>query len=427
MKAAFTEIDITPPLGATKIGWLKRIVPTRVLDPLFARVAILESGRSRIAFIALDTLFVRAEETAAIRLEVEHRYGFPSGNVMVAATHNHGGPAVAECGDVRPDETYCRTMVERCVKAFGQALERLEDAQFAFGSKAVFGLAHNRRVIQRGGIVKTHGTFDDPNSLCLEGPVDPELAVLALRRRNGDLLGALVNYTLHPTDHGGDDTFSAGWPGVLAQRLKANGCPCLFLNGAYANISTSDPTRSGKTLNMEETGSALAEHATQVLKNLKPDRFQDDAVLDSRAQRVKLPYREVTPDQIKGTVRGAQRFIDPAIYDRNIPGLVEQIRASDGTLAAEVQVHTINDLQFIAVPCEWFVEFGLQIKERLHPRRALVVGSANGIVGYVPHPEAFPRGGYETTFLTTSKLAPAAGNLLLNTAVELGIKTNRVG
>jgi neutral ceramidase len=419
MKAAFAEIEITPPLGTAKIGWLKNIVPARVHDPLFARVAILESGRHRVGFVSLDTLFVRAEETAAIRMGIEHAHGFPSGHVMVAATHNHGGPAVAECGDVRVDESYCRTMVNRCVKGFGEAFARMEDVQFAFGSKAVFGVAHNRRVIQRSGLVKTHGTFDDPNSLCLEGPIDPELAVLAFQRKNGEWLGAIVNYTLHPADHGGDDKFSAGWPGVLAQQLKTNGCPCVFLNGAYGNIATSDPTRSGRALSMEETGAALAREALGVLKSFKPDQFRDEAALDSRARRVMLPYREVTPEQINGTVRGAQRFIDPAIYERNIPRVVEEIRASGGKVSVEVQVLSVGNIDYVSMPCEWFVEFGLQLKERTHPRRALVVGSANGIVGYVPHADAFKRGGYETTFLSTSKLAPEAGGILLEAAVEL--------
>ena len=416
MKAAFDEIEITPPLGTAKIGWLRNIVPTRVVDPLFARVMVLESGREKLAFISLDTLFIRAEETSAIRMGIEHRYGFPAANVMIAATHNHAGPAVAECGEVPKDEAYCATMVDRCVTAFGRALDNMQNAQFAFGSKAVFGVAHNRRLIQRSGIVKTHATFDDPNSLCLEGPIDPELAVLGVRRPNGDWLGALVNFALHPTDHGGDDAFSAGWPGVLAQKMKAAGCPCVFLNGAYGNIASPDPTRSGKALSMEETGSVLADQAMQVLKSMKS--FRNDAALDSHPRRVRLPYREPTPDQIKGTARGAQRFIDSRIYDRIIPRLVEEIRASDGSVSTELQVHTIADVQYVGVPCEWFVEFGLRLKERSHPRRALVVGSANDMVGYVPHTAAFDRGGYETTFLTSSKLAANAGDILLDAATN---------
>jgi hypothetical protein len=48
-----------------------------------------------------------------------------------------------------------------------------------------------------------------------------------------------------------------------------------------------------------------------------------------------------------------------------------------------------------------------------------VVGHANGMVGYVPHKEAFPRGGYETTFGVGSRLAPEAGDILADCAIDL--------
>jgi hypothetical protein len=44
------------------------------------------------------------------------------------------------------------------------------------------------------------------------------------------------------------------------------------------------------------------------------------------------------------------------------------------------------------------------------------------MVGYVPHAEAFARGGYETTFCPWSKLAPNAGDMLADAAVELAAK-----
>ena len=114
----------------------------------------------------------------------------------------------------------------------------------------------------------------------------------------------------------------------------------------------------------------------------------------------------------------AQRFVDPAIYDRLMPELLEEIR-SQRTQPAEVQVIDVGDHAFAAIPAELFVELGLQIKERSHPRRAVVVGLANGMVGYVPTKEAFARGGYETTFLNTSKLGHDAGDLLADAAVRL--------
>jgi len=54
----------------------------------------------------------------------------------------------------------------------------------------------------------------------------------------------------------------------------------------------------------------------------------------------------------------------------------------------------------------------------------LIVGQANGMVGYVPHRDAFLRGGYETTFAGSSRLAPEAGDQLADAAIGL-IKAHR--
>ena len=43
---------------------------------------------------------------------------------------------------------------------------------------------------------------------------------------------------------------------------------------------------------------------------------------------------------------------------------------------------------------------------------------ANVMVGYTPTREAFERGGYETAFGPTSHLAPEAGDLLAESAIE---------
>ena len=84
-----------------------------------------------------------------------------------------------------------------------------------------------------------------------------------------------------------------------------------------------------------------------------------------------------------------------------------------------MQVLFLDEYAFVSIPGEFFVELGLRIKERAYPRRACVVGLANGIVGYIPHKEAFARGGYETTFMSSSKLAHEAGDTLVDCAVDL--------
>ena len=415
IQAGFAQIDITPPVGTHKIGWLKEIIGDSIADPLYARVAVFESNGETLAFVQLDTLSIRWTQTNAIRQRLAAQHGYPGDRVMVAAVHNHAGPAIANCGDVQRDERYIGALVEKVATAFGEALDSRQEAQVGLGSGFEFDVAHNRRVVQRDGTVRTHGSFKDPNALYVEGPIDPEVGVLAARDAQGRLLGAIVNYACHPTHHGGDTVFSGGYPGVLAATMQEQGCPvALFLNGAAGNIHTSDPAAGGVDLSMDEAGHALASDALGVIGEME---YRTELGLASLRRTVDLPYRKPTEDEVHGTVRGAQRFVDLAIYDRTIPGVVERIRERR-VQPAEVQVHFIDDYAFVSLPGECFVELGLEIKQRAHPRHALVVACANGMVGYVPHRAAFERGGYETTFGANSRLAPEAGDLLVDCAQE---------
>ncbi len=414
--AGFAEIDITPPVGAHKIGWLKDIVADRILDPLYARAAIFESDGRRVGFVQLDTLSIRWGDVSEIRQRIAKRHDFPGGNVMVAATHNHAGPAVANCGDVPRDEAYVEKLTEKVVAVFGDALANREEAEIGFGSCFEFEVAHNRRVIMRDGTVRTHGTFDDPDALCLEGPIDPEVAVMATRKKDGELLGAAVNFACHPTHHGPDSLISAGFPGVLAREMKSRGCPVtLYLNGASGNLNAADPCKGSLNRPMEQVGQMLAGDVSRALESAA---FTGRAVLGSRSSTVGLPFRSITPEEIEGKTRGAQRFVDPAIYERHMAEVIERIRR-EGTQQADVQVIFINQHVYVGIPAEYFVQDGLRIKEGACPRHALVVGHANGMVGYVPHRAAFLRGGYETTFCNSSRLAPEAGEMLADCALEL--------
>ena len=416
LKVGFAEVDITPPVGTHKIGWLKDIVSDTVLDPLSARVMAIESNGEKAGFIQLDTLCIPREQAARIREEVARRHAFPGDNVMVAATHNHAGPAVANCGDVKRDDAYVEALVEWVASAFGQALSNMQPAEIGFGTTFEFDVPHNRRVIMRDGTVRTQTSFNDPNALCMEGPIDPEVAVLAARDQQGTLLGALVNFACHPTHHGGGTCLSAGFPGVLAKQMKERGCPVtLFLNGASGNITDMDFQRGGARKSHEEIGEILAGDVQRALARVE---YRREAELRCAAETVQLPFRQLTEDEINGTKRGAQRFIDPAIYERAIPRLIERMRRM-GTEPAEVQVISIDEYAFAGIPAEYFVQLGLRIKEQCYPRHALVVAHANGMVGYVPHKEAFLRGGYETTFGGGSRLAPEAGDMLADCAIEL--------
>jgi hypothetical protein len=416
MKVGFAEIDITPPLGTRKIGWLKKIIGDRVLDPLYARAMTLESADGRIAVVQMDVLSIGRQDTADIRRRIQERYGFPGANILVAATHNHAGPATANIADGERDARYVESMVQKILSAFGQALEHAQEAEVGLGSVAEFNVAFNRRVVMRDGSVKTHGNFNDPNALFVEGPIDPEVAVLAARSKKGELLGVLMNFSCHPTHHGDSTAFSAGWPGALADEMKRRGCPhTVYVNGSQGNLHTVNPGRGGADTSMEEVGRILADDIEKAVSKLA---WRADVKLASQSRLLQLPYRRFSEDEAKGKIDGAQRFVDPTLYDKHMPALLEEIKAR-GAQPAEVQVLSLDEYAFVGIPAELFCQVALHIKERAHPRRALIFGLANGMLGYVPHKEAFQRGGYETTFCGWSKLAPEAGDLMADAALAM--------
>ena len=333
---------------------------------------------------------------------------------MVAATHNHAGPAMIDEALPR-DEGYIRRLVEASSEAVGRALASREESEMAVGIAFEWGVAFNRRIRMRDGTSRTHGSFRDPLALGYEGPIDPEVGVLAVRGRDGSLRGALVNFACHPTHHGGDSFFSAGYPGVVARELKARGIPVtLFLQGAAGNIAYDDP-KGGPGKPKEAIGRALA---LDVIDALAKPSWSTPATVSAASKSVRVRYRDVTEDDIRGTTRGAQRFGEEGYYDRKIPPLVAMFREKKEE-TAEVQVIRLGDLALASQPSESFVEHGLRIKEATWPVRTLVVGYANGMLGYLPTEEAFPRGGYECTFGPPSPMAPDAGRVLADAAIEL--------
>jgi hypothetical protein len=412
-RAGFAEIDITPPLGTPKQGANSKNVATSVLDPLYARAAIFELGAERFAILQLDTALIPAADTRTIRETIAKDHGFPGDRVMIAATHNHAGPALINEALPR-DERYVASLVKKCSELLGRALEARREAQVALGTAFEFGVSFNRRIVMRDGTVRTHGSFKDPRALAFEGPIDPELGVFAVRGTDGKLLGALVNFACHPTAHWNDGVISAGFPGVAARVLKEKGIPIpMFLQGAAGNMHSQDP-RGFPEKSMDEIGKILADDVVAALSGLKwtmPEK------LSASTKTLSLPFRTLSETDLQGTGPGMQRFGEKGYYDRKIPELLTYMKK--GSDEGEVQVFRIDSLAFASQPSESFAELGLRIKEAAWPTRAWVVCYANGMLGYLPHEEAFKRGGYECTFGPPSLMAPDAGAKLAEAAIEL--------
>ena len=61
-----------------------------------------------------------------------------------------------------------------------------------------------------------------------------------------------------------------------------------------------------------------------------------------------------------------------------------------------LQALRIGELGIAAIPCEVFVEIGLEIKKQSPFATTFTISLANGYNGYLPTPEHHRLGGYET-------------------------------
>jgi len=83
----------------------------------------------------------------------------------------------------------------------------------------------------------------------------------------------------------------------------------------------------------------------------------------------------------------------------------------------DVQVIALGDeVAWVGLPGEIFVELGLAIKEASPYRCTIIAELANSAIGYVPTKKAFEQGNYEPI---SARCAPGSGELLAETAIRL--------
>ncbi len=408
-QAGFSQVEITPPAGTKKGGWMADLEARKFLDPLYARVAcFVGSNEKKAAVVQLDLLSLSNRNVQRCRNLLARRFHISGDQIMICATHNHAGPAAARLAPVDCQEEYVKTLLERIAAAFALAQSQLQAAELGLGVSREYEVGFNRRTLLRNGTVRTQAMHSqNPDALCQEGPADPEFALLLCRDLQGKPLGCLANFACHPTHHGGSDEISAGFPGVLAHLAATqSGIPvCLFINGAYGNIITVDFVR-GISLSKEEAGTRLHAALERARLNIE---WHSDVPVESLNQRLSLKLRSISDAEYHGKVPGAQRFRSDELYEQEIDHILMKEKKQPSQVI-KLQVLRLGPACFAAVPGEYFNEYQLRIKMACYPRRVFVAGGSNGMLGYIPTREAFQHGGYETTLGPPSRMAPETGD-----------------
>jgi DNA-binding beta-propeller fold protein YncE len=418
-------------------------------DPLHARCLVLDDGKTRLALCVVDACMVPRAITDEARRLAEKATGIPASHILISATHTHTAPTLSGVFQSDPNEEYVKELPGLIARGIGRAVENLEPAQVGWGVADNPRQVYNRRWHRKDGLiprnpfgattdkVQMNPGYQVPGLVKPAGPIDPTVSVLSVQSAKGRPIALLANYSLHYV--GGVSPLSADYFGAFAERirhyLKADDVEPAFVgilsngtSGDINNINFGGPAPKRKEP-YEQIRIVANDVADTALEAYRKVEHRDRVALDAAVREIELGVR--LPDDKE--VERAREILDRA-KGRELRGL-EEVYARETVLLAKypprvkvvLQALRVGDLAICAVPCEVFVEIGLELRKQSPLKHTFTIELANGYNGYLPTPAQHALGGYETWRARSSYLEVNASTRITETLVSLLEKVARSG
>jgi neutral ceramidase len=420
LHVGFSETDVTPKVGSQSPGAMQARRLGEVHDPLKAVAMVIKNDATTVALVGIDSIFISEQTTARAREAITQATKIPGAHVLIGASHTHGGGPVATCFESDADPEYVDLVVRRVAEAVTTAYLALHPAELADGFGREPSISFNRRFLMRDGRQATHPGKGNLDIVKPAGPIDPDVGVLSARAPGGALLGLFVNFACHLTVMGGNG-FTADYVYHLRETLRRHyknpKLPVGFLLGAAGDVTQVDNLRPGREFGEEWSemfGLALASETIQTVGRVV---WNKDAVLQAAQTFVPIPIREPRDLALERPALGlGSGSVAEKIYAHERE-MVAQERAERPVIPCEVQAIRIGDLGVVTNGAEFFCQLGLDIKAASPFSRTWVVSLANQWIGYVPTPSAYYAGGYEPRTARSAKMAPWAGQSLVEASL----------
>jgi neutral ceramidase len=432
LRAGAAAVKITPSKGAPLAGYYYARAAEGVRDDLSAKALVLEQDGTKVALVLCDLISLTRPIVEEARKLVTENSGVDGGNVTISATHSHTGPVLrggstrsaAQGGEQDIAVQYTAELPKRIAEAVRLAEASLTNAVASAGFGHEERLSFNRRYFMRDGMVAWNPGKLNTNIVRAAGPIDPDVGVLLVQTPDAKkALATYVNFAMHPDTVGGLQ-MSADYPGALSRSLAeyhGSDMVTVFANGTCGNINHVDVKWKDPQKGPAEAariGTILAAEVLQTYPRLKPA----GGPLRVHSETVKLPLPIVSEAEIEEARRISRipadtKTTQPKFLDRVKAYKVLDVAAREGKPhEVEVQVIALGDeVAWVSLPGEIFVELGLAIKKGSPFRYTFIAELANGSVGYIPNREAYPQGAYE---VVSSRCAEGSGELLVQSAIH---------
>jgi hypothetical protein len=421
LRAGAAQTDITPPVGTSLAGALTDRISTQLLDPLRARVLVLEAGSTRIAYVLLDLIAIANEDAARAREMIGDAAGVLPENVCISCTHTHSGPCSLELFYSLRNEKYLDEMLPRVAAAAREAAEKLQPARAAWAIGHDDESAFNRRYHFRDTHVEMNPGFRNPEVLKVAGPTDPQLPVLMLETLDKKPLAALANFSLHYVgDHNGL-AISSDYYGQFARAMQerhGNDFIALMTHGFSGDINSVD-VRGEEELPPTEKSRRIAHRLADEIDRLwQSAQFHDEVYIGSTHALQNIGVRKISGALIEeNRAIEADESLDEVTraYARERLILLEW----PDEFSVWIQALRVGDFASVAMPGEMFCRLGMDVKHASPFPVTATLDLANGYSGYMPTQTDYVLGGYETELARSAFAAPGSGEAMVVTAAKL--------
>ena len=401
---------------------------SEIRDDLEANALYLSKGTDEILIISCDIAGLQSSYAIRAREAIGVAAGIAPRNILISATHTHGGPSVLKTNYLMPlDTAWLENLMTWLVDLGKEAVSSARPGKIGWASGEA-AIGYNRRVTWADGTHSMHGDTKRKDYNGLEGPHDHSHMALFATDLNENVMAVLYNNTTHPTIFYGAGIYSADFPGEVRKSFRkifTKDLPVLFLNGAQGDIAMDnqvDRISETKEQKLKRISEIVVNETMRLYKNIN---YDDNPVLKHEYHDLKVGVRLPDPEQI---IKGKEilKRIDEGENIRG-QGMIMAFGAvylqeTYGDCPFDIlPVHAvrIGDLAMVTQPCELYCQFGLDIKRRSPVKNTIVVGLTDGFGGYCPTIYGVLGGGYSGAPIAWTRLEPYAGYKIVETASNL--------
>lgn len=391
MKAGVGRVVITPKQDMWLAGYAARTKPSEgKIHDLYAKALALEDETgARTVLVTSDLIGVPASLVNYTAKLAREKFQLPRERLMVTVSHTHSGPVLHDRLQhmygldeiqTRLLMEYSETLPDLFIKAIENALNDLQPCRVEWGVGRA-GFAVNRRQYTLAGMINAANPI---------GPVDHDVPVLKISRKDGSTKAVVHGYACHNTTLN-LQKFSGDYAGFsqayLEERLP--GAVALFVCGCGGDAN---PLPRGTVELAQKYGTELAE---AVLAAVKQPLTQLNGPIRVAFKEVPLalstpPSRAEVEKQLQDTNVYIQRRAKVLLKTLDEKGELPT------TYPYPVQAWQFaGGMQMIALGGEVVVDYSLRLKYELGRERTWVIAYANDVCAYIPSLRVLREGGYE--------------------------------